>query len=99
MFFVHWYWHGALFAYGTVRKMLRWLDHVFGLRVNARFLFHPLYQERNVTGYLLGFIFRSLRLILGVLVGAVLCVCAVVVFVLWVGIPVYILVRVVQYII
>lgn len=95
MFFVHWYRDGALFVYGRFLRLWRRIDQKFGLRVNARFLFQPLYQERNITGYTLGFLFRSFRLITGGALAIVLSGAMAFLFVVWLCVPAYLIVKIV----
>ncbi|OGM92369.1 hypothetical protein A2755_01215 [Candidatus Wolfebacteria bacterium RIFCSPHIGHO2_01_FULL_48_22] len=95
-FFVHWYRDGALFAYGKLLGVWRRIDRAFGMRVNLRFLFKPLYQERNITGYVLGFLFRLLRLGVGgvfiIILSSVICL----VFLIWLAIPAYLIIQAVR---
>jgi hypothetical protein len=93
-FIRHWY-VDIFFIYSHfVISRLERIDQTIALKVTWRNLFQPLYQERNIIGYALGFIFRSLRLILGgVLYGAIIAVSSAV-FLAWACIPPYILLKI-----
>ncbi len=47
-------------------SFLEQLDRTFALQVTARYIFEPLYQDRTILGYILGFIFRSVRIVLAI---------------------------------
>ena len=62
-FLEHWYWGGfKIFSHFSISVLER-LDKIFALRINLRYIFRPLYQDRSVLGYILGFFFRSGRII------------------------------------
>ncbi len=91
MFFMHWYRDGMLYAYGMLLRSFRWIDRKFGMRVNIRFFFQPLYQERNLTGYVLGFLFRTFRLACGAVI-AIACAAGIgAASIAWVLVPVFII--------
>ena len=64
-FLKHWYVDGFFFAYQQLTQMLARVERLFALKANAYFLFEPLYQERNVVGYIVGFVYRLARLFCG----------------------------------
>lgn len=93
-FFSHWY-------LGGFRSMARWLigtlerlDHFFAFRITFRYFGKPLFQDRTVVGYILGFIFRTLRLLVGGIVYFVVIVVAIGVYLIWAGIPAYIVYKI-----
>lgn len=45
-------------------SFLERLDRTFALQITLRYIFEPLYQDRTILGYILGFIFRSGRVVL-----------------------------------
>jgi hypothetical protein len=95
-FFVHWYRDGVLFAYGKLLGAWRRIDRVSGLRVNALFLFRPLYQERNLTGYVLGFFVHLFRVVAGGVAALVAAAVITALLVFWLLIPVYLVMRIIQ---
>ncbi len=93
-FIRHWY-PDSFFAYSRfVIARLEDLDQTFALKVTLRNLFQPLYQERNPIGYILGFIFRFLRLLIGGVVYGTIIIFAAVLFLMWAAIPAYILLKI-----
>lgn len=93
-FIRHWY-VDSFMAYGRfVVARLEDMDQTIALKITWRNIFQPLYQEHNVIGYALGFIFRSIRLVIGGTLYAVVLAVAAVVFLVWAGIPVYILLKI-----
>lgn len=65
MFFYNWY-IASFFAFSDFfTSVFEALDQTWALRVTARYLFRPLYQDRTIVGFVLGFIFRLGRLIIG----------------------------------
>ena len=91
LFFRHWY-EGGLFAiYGRALGLIRKMERAFSIRINIHFLFSPLYQERNIYGYVIGFLFRGVRIVFFGAVYLIVFVLAVVVYFLWAAIPVWIL--------
>jgi len=93
LFFKHWYVDGWYFAYGIFLRVMRALDRHFAVRVNLHYLFQPLYQQYNVVGYSIGFVFRALRIALGGLVYLFIVILALALFIVWVLIPLYFLYR------
>lgn len=69
------------------------LDQSLAVKVTARYFFKPLYQDYSILGYILGFIFRSVRLFAGGFVYLLVILCATAVYILWAGLPVYIIAR------
>jgi len=44
------------------------LDRTFAVRITFRYLFQPLYKDYTVIGRFLGFIFRTSRILVGIVV-------------------------------
>jgi hypothetical protein len=67
-FFRHWYVGGAVAWIGGTIGFLERLDRRLALRVSLRYLFSPLFQQRDLIGFTLGFIFRLLRILVALVV-------------------------------
>lgn len=94
-FFRHWY-INSFFIYGhLIFSFLEKLDRFFAFKITWRHLFQPLYQERNIVGYALGFIFRLGRLFVGGTVYLMIIVGAMGLYVIWLAIPAYVIYRLV----
>lgn len=96
MFFKHWYYDAFFAVYGVWLRFIRAGERRFAIRVNLHFLFRPLYQEYNIVGYILGFIYRFFKTLLGALVYAGIAVLAVGCYVLWAMLPVVLVVKIIR---
>ena len=90
LFFKHWYVDGFNSVFGRALGTVRGLEKGLALRINFRFLFKPLYQEYNIYGYVMGFLFRVLRIIAGLLGYLFIMAVAVLVYVIWAAVPVFV---------
>lgn len=93
-FIRHWYVESFMAYSRFVIARLEDIDQSVALKVTWRNLFQPMYQERNITGYVLGFIFRSIRLTVGSIIYAIIIATAAALFLVWAGIPFYILLKI-----
>lgn len=67
-FFHHWYIDASrYFAHGFI-TFLEGLDKTFAVRITLRYFFQPLYKDYTIVGRILGVVFRTWRLLLGILV-------------------------------
>ena len=86
-FFHHWYVDGSRYFAHAFVSFLERLDGFFGVRINWKYLFQPLYRDYTIIGRVMGFFFRSARIILGLaaylLAGAVFLA----VYVVWLALP------------
>lgn len=89
----HWYVGGFLAIARRTLAVLESLDQTLALWVTFRYLFRPLYQDYSVIGYVLGFIFRVFRLFMGSLVYLVIISVAAAIYLLWAGLPLYIVAK------
>lgn len=92
VFIKRWYLDSWYRIFGAGRYLVRRLERSLAIRIHIRFFFVPLYQERNIYGYVLGFLFRSLKIVGG---GALyVCIGALVllVYVAWALLP-FLLIR------
>jgi len=90
-FFRDWY-------IGFFFLLSRLASHVFGildrslaLRVNLHHFFEPLYQDRTILGYVLGFVFRLVRLLAGLGFYLALAIVFVLIYITWCLIPFYLI--------
>ncbi len=89
LFFKHWYWDGFHFIYGKALGIIRGLERSLAIRINLRFLFQPLYQEYNIYGYVLGFLFRLFRILFGGLGYLLIMAFFLLVYLLWAVFPIF----------
>lgn len=95
-FFQHWYLNSFRVYGHFVISVLEKLDRRFALKITLRHLFIPLYQDRSLIGYVLGFFFRFGRLILGSFVYLILLAIAAFFYFVWLAIPVFIIFKIIS---
>ncbi|HPW34588.1 MAG TPA: hypothetical protein PK367_02405 [Candidatus Paceibacterota bacterium] len=96
LFFKHWYWNSGQLIYGWTLQTIRNMERRLALRINMRFMFQPLYQEYNIYGYILGFMFRAFRIITGGISYILIIIFASITYLVWVLIPIFIVYRIIQ---
>ena len=89
-FLRHWYIDSFIYYSHIVMALLERMDRTIALKVTWRNLFQPLYQERNIFGYILGFLFRLIRLIGGGFIYALVLLVAAAIFFAWASVLPYI---------
>jgi hypothetical protein len=89
-FFYDWFIRSFLFTWKAFRAYIRSFEDVLAVRIQLRNLFQPLYQDYTVLGYVLGFIFRVMRVFMGVILYPIFLGVAVALYLIWVAIPFYI---------
>jgi hypothetical protein len=86
-FLRHWYVKSAKIYFNFVLNRLERLDYFFAWRITAQHLFHPLYRDYSFVGYVLGFLFRSVRLVVATAVYVVLFAVALGCYIAWLILP------------
>lgn len=94
-FFVHWYGHGYLNIGGAALNTLEQMDKTLALRITLRYFGQPLYKDYTYLGYALGLVFRSLRILIGVVVYAVVVAVFAAIYLSWAAVPVYLVLKMV----
>lgn len=91
LFFSDWY-------IGSFRVISRWaidrlesLDRTWALLITLKNIFQPLYQDHTFTGRILGFIFRSARIVIGSCLYVVVVALAMIAYISVAVLPIYIL--------
>jgi len=93
-FLRHWYVKSFRIYSNRVVSFLEQLDRFFALKITLRHLFHPLYQDYSLIGYILGFIFRIIRVVGAVVFYGIVIVMAVLVYLFWLIIPVFLIYKI-----
>lgn len=96
-FIRRWYLYGARFYAHKVVSILEQLDKTFALKITWRHFGEPLYQDRTIVGYVLGFIFRLIRLLLGASIYGIIILIAVLIFAAWALAPIFIIFKIIGY--
>ncbi len=86
-FFHHWYVDGSRAIGHRFIGTLESLDRTIALRVTVRYLFQPLYRDYTVIGRILGFIFRVLRILIGLVLYCVVAAVYAAFYVGWLVLP------------
>jgi len=93
-FFHHWYVDG-FFVFGQQYvSVLAEFDRILAWRVTLKNIFQPLYKDYSVIGYILGFIFRSGRLLIGSFIYLCLFVIGAAICLLWFLLPAYVIAQI-----
>jgi len=95
LFFVRWYQGGFLTIYGWWLQFVRACERRLAIRINVHFLFQPLYQEYNVFGYVLGFLYRFLKIVFGGMLYVFSACIACGVYVVWAAVPAVLVYRII----
>jgi len=92
-FFRHWYVGGFRSFVKVFLRLLSSFDRSLAFKVSVRSLFKPMYQDRSAMGYTMGFLFRSIRIIVALVLyiafGAVFAAA----YAIWALIPPYLLIK------
>ncbi|MDP1689067.1 MAG: hypothetical protein Q8L47_02965 [bacterium] len=93
-FFTHWYIGGYRAISRHLIDFLEELDRTIAFRITLHYFGAPLFQDRTIIGYILGFVFRSFRLLLGGLFYIVVIALAICIYIAWAGIPLFIIYKI-----
>ncbi|MEK7192229.1 MAG: hypothetical protein AAB646_01810 [Patescibacteria group bacterium] len=93
-FLRHWYVGGFLAVSHQTINFLEKLDRKIALKITWRYLFKPLYQDYTLLGYILGFIFRTLRLVFGGAIYLLIFGIAISLYCVWAAVPPYLIYRI-----
>ena len=94
-FFTHWYIGGYRAISRRLIDFLEELDRTIDFRITIHYFGTPLFQDRTIVGYALGFIFRSFRLLLGGLFYLVVIVIGIFIYIAWAAIPIFIVYKII----
>lgn len=86
-FIRHWYIKSFFIFSQFVVSILEKLDRYFALKITWRHFPEPLYQDKTLLGYFLGFIFRLWRLAIGGLAYSAIILTAAGLYLVWLLIP------------
>lgn len=92
-FLRHWYVKSVRIYWNSVFNWLQDIDRTLAWRITAQNLFAPLYGDFSVIGYVFGFLFRFVRLVVGGVIYLVLFALFIAAYVVWVAIPPYLILR------
>jgi len=90
-FIYNWYIGSWLWFYHSLMTFYESLDRTWAFNVTLRSLFKPMYQDRSVIGYVLGFVFRFFRLLIGGVIYLFLFLIMFSLYLIWAVMPIYII--------
>lgn len=93
-FLRHWYFDSFKVYSHFIISLLEKFDRRLAFRITFKNLFHPLYQDRSFIGYILGFSFRASRLAMGGFIYAIMITIAISLYLAWLAIPIYIILKI-----
>jgi len=83
MFFRRWYVNSYFYIYKNTVWIISELEKRWSLKVNALYIFKPLYQQNNLIGFILGFFYRSLKIIFISFIYLIIILGAIISYILW----------------
>jgi hypothetical protein len=95
-FLRHWYVSSFYALTNWTVSLLEFLDRSFALKVNVRYWLHPLFQEKSILGYLVGFFARTVRIVLASIVYAFIILIALGVYLAWIVLPIWVVYKILQ---
>lgn len=90
-FLYRWYVGSFLRIYHVSISLLEALDRSIALRVSAKHLFVPMFGDKTVSGYILGFIFRFLRIVIGVVAYLAIILVSLAIYIAWAAFPILVI--------
>ncbi|MBI5732681.1 hypothetical protein HY967_01840 [Candidatus Jorgensenbacteria bacterium] len=94
-FLRHWYVKSMRMYWHFVISQLEQFDYYLAWRITLKHLFQPLYKDYSVLGHILGFIFRSLRLMIGTLIYFNIFMLAIGIYLIWVLFPLFVIAKII----
>ncbi len=86
-FFHHWYVDGSRAIGHRFLTALERADRSLAIRVTVTHFFEPLYKDYTVVGRILGVIFRTIRIMIGAAVYAVIVALFLLFYLAWLAVP------------
>ncbi|HOK20817.1 MAG TPA: hypothetical protein PLX73_00585 [Candidatus Paceibacterota bacterium] len=93
LFLKHWYPNSFIRFWNFLVQTLRSLDRTFAIKITARHWLEPLYQDRTVVGYILGFIFRTLRIAIAAVLYLAIFGVVMFAYIVWAVTPIFLIIR------
>lgn len=90
-FFYHWYIDGTRWFAHRYIVTLEGLDETFAVHITLRHYFEPLYKDYSIVGRILGIVFRSGRILIGLTIYLFVTLVWFALYLIWLGLPVVLL--------
>ncbi len=86
-FFHHWYVDGSRAFGRTFITTLAGIDQVIAFKITLRYFFQPLYKDYTAVGRVLGIIFRTGRILIGIVIYPIIAAIFLAAYLAWILIP------------
>jgi len=90
-FLRHWYIKSIRMYSNFVLNRFESMDRVFAWKITAKNIFKPLYGDYSFIGYVFGFLFRIVRLLVTTVIYVCIFIIAVFFYIVWLFIPPFLL--------
>ena len=87
-FFHHWYIYGSRAIAHRFVSTLSDVDQTFAVEITVKHFFEPLYRDYSPVGRVVGIIFRAGRVMIGILAYVAFAVVFLVIYTVWLAIPI-----------
>ena len=94
LFLKNWYPDSFFKFWDFLLKILRRLDKKLAIKVTIRHWLEPLYQDKTIVGYILGFIFRTIRIILAALIYLTIFIIVLSLYLIWAAVPIFLIIKI-----
>ncbi len=90
-FFHHWYIDASKVFFHKFISFLESLDQAIAMRVTLKYFFQPLFKDYTFIGRILGVVFRTGRILMGLAIYAFILAIFLAIYALWLSAPVIML--------
>ncbi len=87
VFFRDWYVDGSRAVARAFMATLEYLDRSLAVKITLQHFFEPLYKDYSIIGRVLGIVFRSIRVVLGAVIYALIGIAFAAVYLVWIIVP------------
>lgn len=91
-FFHHWYADGSKIFFYKLTSLLQDLDRSLALRMTLRYFFQPLFKDYSYMGRILGVIFRTCRILIGLVVYGFVFTLFILIYLFWLAAPIILII-------
>ncbi len=85
-FFHHWYIDASRRFFHKQLSFLERLDRTLAIRITVKYFFQPLYKDYTIVGRILGVIFRSGRILIGLVTYTIVILLFLALYFVWVSV-------------
>lgn len=93
-FLQRWYFGSFKIYSHFIFSLLERVDRKLAFKITLRNLFKPLYQDESFIGHILGFCFRTVRLMAGGIIYIILITIFILIYLAWLAAPLYIIFKI-----